>query len=421
MKRLFAILGAISITLAGLTPAATAAQYDVYQKTLSPYVGAVTSLSAQQKLQVKQAVDANPLAEKFICTGIRFESAPMSENLTVRKRAKAACDYAKTLNPNLSTWFQNKPTKARSYAGKVLLTVKSPAEAVVSPAGVSIIDQVPKAKTLSALGMHVKAIELSASKLRPIELEYTIGPTVDPKKAKLVTDRFAQKLRMYQLVGLEKLDMDWVFASEKDYEWWRDYRSKQNARYPLDLWNPETNELGHCRLSSDIFCGAGNGVDGVNYQDNVIGTRFIDRGLDYVTRHESAHFYQAVFGYGGRCWFAEGQATFFETYLESSSRSRAQVIGGLRSSRTKVAESSKSTFETLLANNRICDGDSNIAYDLGMLAMEYLYLNYSFQEVHDLQSRSSTQSWDSVVRDVLKIEPSQLLKEMADYIYLQLN
>ncbi|MEK9536504.1 MAG: hypothetical protein VWZ99_05100, partial [Aquiluna sp.] len=35
-------------------------------------------------------------------------------------------EYAKQLNPKLSTWFQNKPTKARSYAGKVLLTVKSP-------------------------------------------------------------------------------------------------------------------------------------------------------------------------------------------------------------------------------------------------------------------------------------------------------
>jgi hypothetical protein len=43
----------------------------------------------------------------------------------VRKRAKAACDYAKELNPSLSTWYQNKPTQARSYAGKVLLTVKT--------------------------------------------------------------------------------------------------------------------------------------------------------------------------------------------------------------------------------------------------------------------------------------------------------
>jgi hypothetical protein len=48
----------------------------------------------------------------------------MSENIKVRKRAKAACDYAKQLNPALSTWFQNKPTNARSYNGKVMVVSK---------------------------------------------------------------------------------------------------------------------------------------------------------------------------------------------------------------------------------------------------------------------------------------------------------
>lgn len=102
------------------------AEYGVFQATLASYAGKATALTAQQKLQIKRAVDSNPFAEKFICTGIRFESAPLSENITVRQRSKAACEYARQLNPKLSTWFQNKPTQSRSYAGKVLLTVKSP-------------------------------------------------------------------------------------------------------------------------------------------------------------------------------------------------------------------------------------------------------------------------------------------------------
>jgi hypothetical protein len=105
-------------TLSNSTPS-------TYQRTLSAFSGSTTSLTPQQKAQVKAAVDANPTAEKFICTGIRYYSQPTSINIMVRKRAKAACDYAKELNPNLSTWFQNKPTNARSYAGKVLLTVKT--------------------------------------------------------------------------------------------------------------------------------------------------------------------------------------------------------------------------------------------------------------------------------------------------------
>jgi hypothetical protein len=99
----------------------------VAQKTLASFSSTSTTLTNLQRSQVKAAVEANPNATKFICTGIRYVSQPMSENIKVRKRAKAACDYAKTLNPELSTWYQNKPTEARSYAGKVLLTIKSPA------------------------------------------------------------------------------------------------------------------------------------------------------------------------------------------------------------------------------------------------------------------------------------------------------
>lgn len=126
MKKLLALLASLALVVGFSTPAVTATKYTVVQKTLSAFSSSATGLTAAQRLQVKQAVDANPTAEKFICTGIRFESAPMSQNITVRKRAKAACDYAKTLNPNLSTWFQNKPTKARSFAGRVLLTIKNP-------------------------------------------------------------------------------------------------------------------------------------------------------------------------------------------------------------------------------------------------------------------------------------------------------
>ena len=135
MKKLLALISAVLLVATFSTPAQSAgAKYTVYQKTLSPFSSTATTLTSQQKAQVKAAVEANPAAEKFICTGIRYFSQPMSENIKVRKRAKAACEYAKQLNPNLSTWFQNKPTQARSYAGKVLLTIKNPApEEVASP------------------------------------------------------------------------------------------------------------------------------------------------------------------------------------------------------------------------------------------------------------------------------------------------
>jgi hypothetical protein len=224
---------------------------------------------------------------------------------------------------------------------------------------------------------------------------------------------------MYQFLGLESLDQDWVLASENDYQWWVDFRSEQEPSFPVEMWNKELNELGHCRLSADVFCGAGNGVNGKNYQDNVVGTAFTNRGIDYVSRHEATHFYQAVFGYGGRCWMAEGQATFFETYLESSSRSRAEVLARLSDSPTGVVQLSESELLGLLTSDQICQSDSNIAYDLGMLGYEYLYMNFSFLDVHNLQVLSSTEGWDEAVSQVLSVEALELNTELAAYIFAE--
>lgn len=284
-----------------------------------------------------------------------------------------------------------------------------------------LITSLPEGKNLEALKAHYKAIDEAAKQLEPFEIEYTTGPTADPARVEKVVNQFSDKLKMYQFLGLDSLNQDWVLASEKDYQWWVDFRSAQDSSFPVEMWNKEINELGHCRLSADIFCGAGNTVSGKNYQDNVVGTAFTNRGIDYVSRHESAHFYQAVFGYGGRCWMAEGQATFFETYLETSSRSRADVVASLKRSPAGISELSESELLEQLTSNFICNGDSNIAYELGMLGYEYLYMNFSFLDVHDLQVLSSTESWEQAVPKELDIEASELDARLAEYIYAQLN
>ena len=135
MKRLLVSLVSLSVLLVGFVPAQAAGEYVARQKTLSDAIGSAIALNSKQKAEIKQVVDANPYAEKFICTGIRLEGQPLRMNIVVRKRAKAACDYAKQLNPALSTWFQNKPTKAPSYNGRVLLTLKIPKD---------LADAVPK-------------------------------------------------------------------------------------------------------------------------------------------------------------------------------------------------------------------------------------------------------------------------------------
>ena len=282
-----------------------------------------------------------------------------------------------------------------------------------------LITSLPEGKNLDALKAHYIAIDEAAKQLEPFEIEYTLGPTADPARVEKVVNQFSEKLKMYQFLGLESLNQDWVLASEKDYQWWVDFRSAQDPSFPVEMWNEEKNELGHCRLRADIFCGAGNTLNGKNYQNNVVGTAFTNRGIDYVSRHEAAHFYQAVFGYGGRCWMAEGQATFFETYLESSSRYRDEIISELRASKTGVAKLSESELLGLLTSDQICQGDSNIAYNLGMLGYEYLYMNFSFLDIHNLQVLSSTEGWDEAVSQVLSIDASELNAALAAYVFTE--
>lgn len=285
----------------------------------------------------------------------------------------------------------------------------------------ALIDSLPEEQSREGLRDHFRAIDEAASQLEPFEIEYTKGPTAIQSKVDKVVAKFSEKLKMYQFLGLDSLDQDWVLASESDYQWWVDFRLAQDPSFPVSMWNEETNELGHCRLSADVFCGAGNTVSGKNYQDNVVGTAFTNRGIESVSRHEAAHFYQAVFGYGGQCWMAEGQATFFETYLESSSRTRAEVLSRLGTSPTGVTQLSESELLGMLTSNQICQGDSNIAYDLGMLGYEYLYLNFSFLDIHNLQVLSSTSSWEQAVTEVLGLEASELNQQLAAYIFNELN
>lgn len=65
---------------------------------------------------------------KFICTGIYREGGSAAEKLSARKKAKLACESAASLesdpNSRVSFFYQTKTTKAASYVGKVLITVK---------------------------------------------------------------------------------------------------------------------------------------------------------------------------------------------------------------------------------------------------------------------------------------------------------
>ena len=105
-------------------PVSTQSPTSSYVQSYIPaFIGKAFNLTPAQKAAVKEILKGST-ATKFVCTAIRLTSGPASQNVLYLKRAKAVCDYAKSQRPTLSTWFQSKPTKVKSYAGKVLMGLR---------------------------------------------------------------------------------------------------------------------------------------------------------------------------------------------------------------------------------------------------------------------------------------------------------
>lgn len=268
------------------------AKYSVYQKTLSAFSSTATTLTSQQRTQVKAAVDANPTAEKFICTGIRYFDQPMSVNLTVRKRAKAACEYAKQLNPALSTWYQNKPTKARSYAGKVLLTVKSPmseSDIVLEAA----VDQVAQRLRLSS----ADATEINSFK-SPSYPQALVDITIAATRQGV-----GYLANEYQFTGA-----DFVFFTRAEAEWaqakWDELMAGTNLS-AVKVFDPSWTFP--CR-SAEYTYTKGGLTKYITYacQD---GNEFSDVSF---AAHGTIHWFQGNFNsHNMPNWLNEGSATFY--------------------------------------------------------------------------------------------------------------
>jgi hypothetical protein len=54
-----------------------------------------------------------------------------------------------------------------------------------------------------------------------------------------------------------------------------------------------------------------------------------------------------------------------------------------------------------------------------MLGYEYLYMNFSFLDVHELQVLSSNEGWDQAVPQLLAIDASELNSQLAAYIFAE--
>ena len=133
MRSLFAQLIAVSLLVVPATTATsepsvseptTTRSAPVIVKSLSDYPGRVREVTETQKAEIREVISRLDGNTKFICTGARLESNPHGMNIAVRMRAKLVCEYAKSLRPDLSYWYQTKVTKHQNFNGRVIVVSK---------------------------------------------------------------------------------------------------------------------------------------------------------------------------------------------------------------------------------------------------------------------------------------------------------
>ena len=96
----------------------------VIVKSLTDYPGRAGEVTETQKAEIRAVLERLDGNTKFICTGARVADNPYRMNLAVRMRAKLVCEYAKSLRPDLSYWYQTKLTKHQSFNGRVIVVSK---------------------------------------------------------------------------------------------------------------------------------------------------------------------------------------------------------------------------------------------------------------------------------------------------------
>ena len=431
MKKYVALISSALLVIAIPAPAnSVATNFSVYQKTLATFSSTATGLTATQKLQVKSAVDSNPDAEKFVCTGIRYFSQPMSVNIMVRMRAKAACDYAKQLNPNLSTWYQNKPTQAQSYAGKVLLTVKTS----LAPQSFESYS----AHRISKLAFDSVASGVEArSKPAEENFEIVTGPSVTAEQLELETLRLENSLRFWSETFTQPFtaylytgqDADWL--AEKLVQLGNsDLANLVKSNY----WR----ETGNCTQSATAP------VPGNLYMIQCINKDSPSLRMSAIFAHEYAHLplmtksHNQPAGYFSQIpvWLNEGGAQYFGIALTNqandptmkywhdlhihgsnntiklTTRANAMTLAELLPT---ITEAESVELLTKLENQSALS--SSLPYSIGFWSTELLVaIKGADSYLKFLETMGPTKDWRAAFEEVYEIPVTDFYKAMTPYL-----
>ncbi len=88
-------------------------------KVLTDHPGAATALTSKQKSEIQRVLAKGKGNQNIVCTGTSLAGQRESMYRVVLLRAQLVCEYAKSVDPSITTSVKERIVKARNLNGRV--------------------------------------------------------------------------------------------------------------------------------------------------------------------------------------------------------------------------------------------------------------------------------------------------------------
>ena len=299
----------------------------------------------------------------------------------------------------------------------------------------------PTPNTLAALAkmnLDIYNRYLRADKKISPSFNYVRCPNVDPAMAAITENAYIDAYSFWATIYKASSKINWLLMSEKDWTCWYDttaiFEGPNSVSRSWKVWNKDTGVLGHCYVSSGAFCGYGTGVreGGIFAQYNMIGSNYKTAPTELTVHHETVHNYQAQLVADNyqtskistlACWFMEGQANLFGVPIATKGNPTSHrnfEISRLLKVYPKGASYTKEEWLGIL--NKLMTGNgefcfnNELGYSLGWFALEWTYMNYSIEVMHNfLEAIAKGSTWEEAIQSYMKMDEQAYYGKIAQY------
>ena len=271
--------------------------------------------------------------------------------------------------------------------------------------------------------------QISKGDLSTIPITRIDSPDMDTSAADKVFVDMTNALSLWvSRLGPYK-QITFLFMNQNDKLWFDQQTTRLEGR-PDTYWWGSVHNPGDANQEH----GRGTFANGSSIFDIYLGTQLTINNPMISHYHEVVHMYQQSYwqnrGYQlTPPWFLEGQAEFFAEATASPLKDvGSQRRMEIRSIPGLTSHPSNPSAQDLLDLIHKCDGDLNftfnngLGYTLGMVLNEYLYSQYSVDQVQKLMSDVTTgTSWKTVFQSDIGNSYEKFELDAAQYISDQIR